>query len=95
MGPRFLHGRPVAGHIAECGGQSSAVVTSPRRKARAKARMEERSKAGKRPHMLRVWRDWTPREVVPSEGWVNDLEQDGAVVLLGLRAFVARRICDL
>ena len=22
MGPRFLHGRPVAGHIAQCGGQS-------------------------------------------------------------------------
>ena len=26
--------------------------------------------------MLCVRKDWTPREVVPSEGWVNDLEQD-------------------
>ena len=26
MGPGFLHGRPVAGHIAECGGQSPAVA---------------------------------------------------------------------
>ena len=28
MGPRFLHGRPVAGHIAECGGQSPAVASA-------------------------------------------------------------------
>ena len=26
MGPKFLHGRPVAGHIAECGGQSPAMA---------------------------------------------------------------------
>ena len=26
--------------------------------------------------MLRVRRDWAPRKLCPSEGWVNDLEQD-------------------
>ena len=28
MDPRFLHGRPVAGHTAECGGQSPAVAAA-------------------------------------------------------------------
>ena len=28
MGPGFLHGRPLAGHIAECGGQSPAVAAA-------------------------------------------------------------------
>ena len=28
MSPRFLHGRPVAGHIADCGGQSPAVAAA-------------------------------------------------------------------
>ena len=53
MDPRFLHGRPVAG---QCGGQSPAVAPQPReagrakekktrRKARAKAGVEERPKA--------------------------------------------------
>ena len=29
--------------------------------------------------MLRVRRDWTPARLCPSEGWVNDLEQDTPV----------------
>ena len=45
-------------------------------KGKAKAKVEERPKAKERPQMLRVGEIGHPARLCPSEGWVNDLEQD-------------------
>ena len=50
--------------------EAGRALERPKEKCKGKGKEE-------RPQMLRVRRDWTPREVVPSsEGWVHDLEQD-------------------
>ena len=58
----------TGGHIAASRGRSlkkqEEPLKSPRGKAKAKAKVEERPKAKEKASDY-VWRDWTPRKVVP------------------------------
>ena len=86
-GPRFLHGRPVAGHIAECGvaivsrGRSLRKQEEPwkssRKKAKGKGKSGGKAKGKGKGLVCFVCRGiGHPARLCPCEAWDDDLEQD-------------------
>ena len=89
VGPRIVHWRSVAGHTTEteCGGQSKAVAAAQgsrkgrlkKTKAKGKGKGRSGGKAkgkGKGLTCFVCGGIGHTARLCPSEGWVNDLEQD-------------------